>query len=443
MNDWIDAEHRAERALQLSEAEQWGRALDELEAAIAINPNDPAWHAQRGHILDQLDRFEDAIEAYSQALELGHTSLELRTVQATDLIRVGRHREAVAALEKIAKDRPKFEPAYCHQIAAYTRLGEHDKAEELFYVAQQLKEDCPNCFHHLAESLACRGEFGRAIFCWQRTLEIAPDYPQARQRIAEAYQAREMPDKAYEYYIQAMRHDPGNLDILTELGHLLIEMDQPVQAKAKFEHVLDLDPESLTASVMLGLLASQENDTDTAVRYLRSALERDAEAPGVHAHLGDAELGRGNHYEARRYLTTALERDPDDCVALMAMGNCLLELGRTEEATVHYRHLIELEPQIAGAYHNLAVCRFLENDFDGGIELCEQARRIEPDNVMVLHKLALAYLHTGRWRRAREMAECGLAIEPGHAGLTSIPRTYLGFCIRRVVRRLMSPFRKK
>ena len=55
MNDWADAENRAERALQLTETQQWSEALDELEAAIEINPNDAIWHAQRGQILDQLD----------------------------------------------------------------------------------------------------------------------------------------------------------------------------------------------------------------------------------------------------------------------------------------------------------------------------------------------------------------------------------------------------
>ena len=89
------------------------------------------------------------------------------------------------------------------------------------------------------------------------------------------------------------------------------------------------------------------------------------------------------------------------------------------------------------------VCRFLVDEFDGGIEMCEKARQIEPDNIMVLHKLALAYLHTGRWRQARDMARLGLRIEPEHAGLTSIPQSYLGFCIRRAVRRLLSRFRKK
>ena len=60
MNDWQDAESRVERALQLSEAQQWDEALHELEAAIAINPNDPIWHAQRGQILDQLENFDFA-----------------------------------------------------------------------------------------------------------------------------------------------------------------------------------------------------------------------------------------------------------------------------------------------------------------------------------------------------------------------------------------------
>jgi len=119
----------------------------------------------------------------------------------------------------------------------------------------------------------------------------------------------------------------------------------------------------------------------------------------------------------------------------MAMGNCLLELVRPEEAARHLEHMLALEPAMAGAHHNLAVCRFLENDFEGGVQHCLDALALEPDNAMVMHKLALAYMHLGRWGQAREMVKRGLAADPDHPGLNALPKRFWWARLRRLATR--------
>lgn len=433
MNDWLEAENRIERVIQLAEAQQWTEALDELDAAISINPNDAQWHAQRGHILDQLGRHDEAVRAYGDALAIEPGQLEVETLLSIDLIRTGWYEEAVRLLEGLARRYPEFEPAYCHRIAAYTRMGQHEDAEAMFYLAQQIDEDCPNCFHHMAESLACRGLFDRACYCWQRALEMEPDYPQARQRIAEAYRIQKDYEKAREFYLSALRRDAGNTDILAELGDLLIEMGDLPGAAAKFEQILELEPHCERATVMLGLIASQCDNLDKAVACFEQTLRLDESYPGVRAHLGEVELRRGNHYEALRHLSLALEDDPEDRIGLMAMGNCLLELGRHGESADHFERLLEIDPDMTGAHHNLAVCRFLDGDFQGGIEHCQAVLERDADNVLALHKLGLAYLHLGRWREARQMIDRGLAVDPDHPGLQALPRRFWSARVRRFV----------
>lgn len=441
MRDWLDAETRIERAQQLSDMHRWPEALDELDAALAINPNDATWHAHRGHILDQLERHDEAADAYRTALELNSESPDVETALCIDLIRTGQHSEAVSRLERLAADQPDYEPAYCNRIAAYTRLGDHEMAEQMFYEAQNITEDCPNCFHHMAESLACRGLFDRAIYCWQRALEIAPDYPLARQRIAESHWMLGRHDKAREFYLAAMRSDPGSTELLAEFGDLLVELDDLPGAAAKFRQALDLEPEATRPKVMLGLIASHQGDLDGAVGYLESALVDDQHYPGLRSQLGEAELRRGNLYVALRHLSLAIEDDPDDGMAQMAIGNCLLQLGRAGEAAEHFKRMIELDPELPGPHHNLGICCFLQGDFEEGIRHCLEALRIEPQNVPVLHKLALAYLHLGRWREAAEMRDRGLAVDPDYTGLKTLPRHFWGLRLRRGVRRLTTATR--
>lgn len=437
MNDWLEAETRIERAFALTEREQWTEALTEIDAALAINPHDASWHAQRGHILDQLDRYEDAISAYRSALSLGISDLEVETVLGIDLIRVGRYEEAVRLFEKLSREHPDYEPALCYRIAAHTRLGQYELAEEMFYLAQQLTDACPNCFHHMAEALACSGRLDRAIYCWQRALEIEPDYPQARQRIAEAYRAQKQYEKARAFYVAELRHNPGNTDAMADLGDLLVDMDALDEAAAKFGLAAELEPRSARPHVMLGLIASQKGDPDTALRHLEIALRLDEHFPGLRSHLGETELRRGDHYEAMRHLSLALEDDPEDLVALMAMGNCHLELLRPNEAAVYFEKAIDLEPTLAGAHHNLGVCCFLWHDFRRGIGHCLDALRIEPRNVMFMHKLVLAYAHLGQWGDARRMLDRGLRTDPRHPGLRLMRKRLWTLRLGRVIRKCL------
>jgi len=62
MNDWLEAEQRVERAQQLSESHRWAEALTELDAALAIHPTNALWHAQRGYLLEELDRTDRQYE---------------------------------------------------------------------------------------------------------------------------------------------------------------------------------------------------------------------------------------------------------------------------------------------------------------------------------------------------------------------------------------------
>src|SRR4051794_17486810 len=70
MNDWDDAERRVEKAQELFEQRRWQEALEELRAATSINPYNGSWFFNIGLTLDELDRYEEALDAYRQALEI-------------------------------------------------------------------------------------------------------------------------------------------------------------------------------------------------------------------------------------------------------------------------------------------------------------------------------------------------------------------------------------
>src|SRR3954469_12744355 len=253
-NDWSDAERRVERAQELFEQHKWLEALDELRAATSINPYNAAWFFNIGLTLDELGRTEEAIDAYRQALEIEPNDTQALNHLGVDLHQVGRFDEALRTFEHIETIDASFEPGYCNRILTYSEIGEHERAEEMFYLARLYKEHCPHCYYNIGCSLAARGSYDKAIYCWQRTLDFQgpQPHPQVHVRIAEALWSKGDLEQARRYYLTGLRQDPGSTATLLDLSELLIELHRWDEAGEKIRRAIELAPDDPAGHCTLG-----------------------------------------------------------------------------------------------------------------------------------------------------------------------------------------------
>src|SRR6201999_291604 len=141
-----------------------------------------------------------------------------------DQHRVGQFEQALRTYERIERVDPAFEPSYCNRIATYNELGDHERAEEMFYLGRLYREHCPLCYYNIGCSLYERGQYDRAIYCWQRTLDLDDTHPEVQVRIAAAFWKKGELETARQHFLAGLRLEPGNTDALLDLGTLLMEM---------------------------------------------------------------------------------------------------------------------------------------------------------------------------------------------------------------------------
>ena len=242
-----DAEKMAYMAYELYENGQMGMALMHIQEAIEINPTNSSWHFNAGLTLDTMDRFEEAIKEYKKSLEISEGDPEILNSLAVDYTRIGEYDLALSTFEQIQQIDCDFEPCYCNRIITYTEMDMHDKAEQMFYLAQQIIPDCPICFYNIGNSLFSRQKYKRAIWCWQQTAMLEPTHPQINYRIAQAYWADGNKQLANTHFLEELRNDPGDIDVILDFGMFLLERGDKVSAKEKFNRILELDPDSASA----------------------------------------------------------------------------------------------------------------------------------------------------------------------------------------------------
>ncbi len=442
MNDWFEAEQRVERAQQLSESHCFAEALSELDVALSINPNNALWHAQRGYLLEELDRTAEAVEAYQRSLQLESGDQDVSLALGAALAHLGKFAQALTVFEDLARIYPELEPTYCNRIMVYAELGRHERAEEMFYMAQELDDACPHCFYHMGGSLFAREQFDKAIYCWERVIELEPAYIGVNRRIAQAYEAKGELDRAREFFLRELRDDPGNTDLLFELAELTLASGKWPAAAAKFEQIIELDPEHAAAHFALGSVLLQLGQPHAALAALEAAAavaEPEESLHGLDARAGEALLLMGDFAQARMRLTKAVELAPNDVRLMTLLGDALFKLNKGNAAADCYRKALAIEPANPIAHYRLGLCLLEAGRPADSLRHSLDAIQARSDFVEAMHAATLALLELGHWRKARLMADRAITTKSS-TELLALRAGIWRFRIRRYLSRLRHPF---
>ena len=130
-NNWGDAEKIAHDAFEMYETGEMTEALSQLKEAISINAANSSWHFNAGLTLDALNRFEEAIESYQQALDLTGDDPEILNIYASNCVKLGDYERALIIADKIGSKPSGRVPAIRLKYSIYSAMGKEDEIERL------------------------------------------------------------------------------------------------------------------------------------------------------------------------------------------------------------------------------------------------------------------------------------------------------------------------
>lgn len=421
-SSWDKADQMADRAFELYEDGQISQALAQLAEAIEINPGNSAWHFNIGLALDSMDNFDEAIEAYQKALDLTPDDPETLNCLAIDYTRTGEYDLALATFDQIEKIAPYFEPGYCNRIITYTEMDQHEKAEQMFYLAQQINPDCPICFYNVGNSLFSRRQYKRAIWCWERTAVLEPTHPQINYRIAQAYWANGDLAQAKEYFLRELRNSPGDVDVILDFGIFLLKVGQLDAAREKFNRILELQPDFTIAVFYLGELALIQDRSIDASRLYCQAIKEDPDLAGPGYRLAQIALGDGSCDEAKKLLLDELKLKIDDIDVLLSIAVMFIHLDELDLAMDTLLGVVDEDRKNATAFYYMGMVMVLQGDHEGALHFFEHAMTIDDTNPNLLADAALIYLSNGRVEQAHRAIAAARKLAPADKNITRLWR---------------------
>ena len=399
-NPWEDAEKLAFEAFEHYENGELVIALDQLQDALEINPQNSAWYFNAGLTLDAMERYTEAITAYEEARQLCPDDPEILNSLAVDYTRLGQYDLAISIFEEIEQITPEFEAGYCNRIITYTEMDLHDQAEHMFYLAQQINPDCPICFYNIGNSLFIRQLYKKAIWCWEKTATLDPTHPQINYRIAQAHWADNNVHRARVHFLKELRENPGNIDVILDFGICLLKSGDFEGAKEKFNRILELNPNFADTYFYLGELALTQNDQKTAEQYFNKTMEENTQLPGPRYRLAQLSIDQGDTDKAAQHLNIERMLDITDTEVLLSMTSMFIQINNPDNATDCLLRIIDQDSENLDAFHYLAVATAMRKEYEGALEFCEHAINLGNKTPDILADTAYLYLRTNRLKEA-------------------------------------------
>ena len=155
-------------------------ALEDFDAAIALEPFYLDAYVNRANTLTRVGRPEAALTDYAKALEIAPEDDLVRFNRGIVLRGMGRFDDAVADLDRFLESNPDSSDAMSELGATHQLAGAPDKA--LFYFDSAIETDETNAYYFFRRGLLYH-ELGRqnlAISDLDRALALDPDNPNSR-----------------------------------------------------------------------------------------------------------------------------------------------------------------------------------------------------------------------------------------------------------------------
>lgn len=374
--------------VNLTRASKPEAAMKWFDAAERIEPMNVAIVVHRIEALTDLERYEDAEEAFYLGQQIDPEYPELYAVMGETLQQSEHHERAVWCLREAARLDPGLPRVRARLASAYARIGRLERARQLYLQELRVDPGDPETLLDLGELLIDMHRYTEAGEKFRRVLELFADHTDAHFALAELAEIEGRLPEALVHFDVVLRLDKDYSTVRTRLARILLQRGRE-EDHPRVQDLLNRELRCLERAVRdhAGIVEVKQFD-GVAVQRIAAVDGSQTKTP----------VG----YEAEE---------------LEELGKTLVEAKMLKQATRVYLMLLEVAPDSHKAYQGLSVSALESGDYDAGIEAAKRSLEYRPSFVPAMHNLVLAYYRQGQYIRARYWLTQALRIDADDAQL--------------------------
>ena len=388
------------------------QAIDYLNRAIRVKPDEAAFHCDLGIVHRALGELDQAVSAHQRALELDpdftNAHYNLGNVRGQQ----GRPEAAAAAFRRALAINPAHSQAANNLGKLLHEQGDIEEATELFRQAVEAAPNSAEAHYNLGRMLLAEGKLDEAVAALRRSAAGGAAYFEVQIDLARALHRQKEFTPAAEALERAARLAPDSAEAHNSLGSVFFESGDVEKSMAHYQRSLKLEPDCAEAHHGLGIALRSREKLREAADHFRSAVEAKPRM-GAYNNLGLTYHEMGKLDEAIAAYRQAEEMGPTDANLENNFGNTLYAQERIEDAVVHYRRALEVKPDHVAALNNLGNALKRQGQVDEAIACLGRALEIDPDHAHALNNLGNAYLAQQQVAKATACYRQALEKNPG------------------------------
>ena len=190
------------------------------------------------------------------------------------------------------------------------------------------------------------GMFDKSIQELQEALRLDPGYIEVHNNLGVTYYKMGLTDEAEKELKEAIRQNPGYLEAHCNLGNIYKCSGRLEEALFELNEALRINPEHAPAHNTLGEIYALQRRNTEAINEFREALRIDPNYPAAHTNIGNFFLESGMYDEAIKEFRNSLDIDPDFSDAHYGMGLTHYELKSYEKASQAFIKAVYTSPEL-------------------------------------------------------------------------------------------------
>ncbi len=272
--------------------------------------------------------------------------------------------------------------------------------------------DSPEILDALGRAQLVAGDTNQALASFNKVAGMQPNSPLPQMRLAEVYLFTKDKNAATQSLRRALAVKPDFLDAQRGLIALAIDGKNFPEAISFARTVQKQRPKEPIGYQFEGDIAATQKKWDAAADAYRTGLKQGA-FPILATKLYGVLMVGGKKVDAEKFAGSWLRDNPKDTVMRISLAGEAIATKDLPGAEKLYKEVIQVEPNNAIAYNNLAwVTGQLKKD--GAIAYAEKALALVPTQPAYMDTLAMLLLDKGDQAKALEWQNKAVGLQPAN-----------------------------
>lgn len=429
-------EHIAEAQQYISEKNNTA-AIVALKNAVQTDPKSGEARFVLGKVYLEAKEFENAEKELNRAFEFGYDPAKVLPLLTKAYQKTG----AYSALSKIEHQQAgltsveRAEIGY-FKVLSLVRLAKEDEARALIEELASIETNSVYKGLTAAYVKVLDKNYDEALADLVLLKQQTPQDAEVLKLLAQLQLALGKPQDAADTFNEYVQFYPEDVQIKFVLAKLLVDLGRMDEAEPNIDSLLKINQQNPLLNQLKAAVRASQQDYANALKFAEVAILNGATDPSLRLVAGYAAFKIGDYTSTNRHLSFIVSQLPDNHPALRMLAASQLQIGLTSEAgdvleriddlsgadapllsKASYqlmkegyekdaRQLVEKSTELSETAEDLTRLGLLQlslNNLDGIVNL-EEAVEKSPELASAQTTLATAYVATGQYDKALELA---------------------------------------